>query len=256
MPLKAERELWALVGAITAFAVALLLLILLNYLGYVASPDVAYLSVLVISVALFLLLSGRLSKISGGGFSAEFQAVAEEPAESGDISAPGEDLFIVAKRGLTVLDDTVAGIGDGDFVALRLRFGHVAGSYNANDVRKYVETISAITPNSYVLVVDASDQFVGAVEATRFAKLGNTLLAEFVTLVNESNRARLTRLNFVHTTQAQVGIDNRRALEIMRRDKTGFIVLVDAGDHPKKITTRSQVLERLVLALARSAASL
>lgn len=252
-------------GAAIACVATVLLLILLAQLGYIASPDVAYLSVVFVTIAVFLILSGRLAKFSGGGFSIELREAANAPAESGDISDPNDDFSIAQKGDLSDLSALTQVLKDGDFVAIRLRLRPFKfrlkvttdapsegerGPYLAEVIRRYIEAISAITPNSFVVVVSPDGQFIGAMEAIRFSKLGEQQLTQFVGLVNAGSEDALRQLGFLRQESAPSGIANKQALEIMRKRKTSFIVLVDDSKRPVRITTRGQVLERLVLALA------
>ncbi|MGH6870237.1 MAG: hypothetical protein ACREHE_01920 [Rhizomicrobium sp.] len=245
--LRRVPEIKAALFAIGSGLLAFWLLSTLSDVHYAVSADVAFIAILLVTLLIFLLLSGRLNEVSGGGFSAKFQAAANAPAEAAGLA--GEDVYEFEKLGQEHLERLVSGIEDGDVVNLRLRLHY--GSYKAAELKGYVDRLTGLTPNAFVMVVDQVGRFIAATEAARFAKLPLSHIENFVLAIGKGDQSNLKLCGFRKSAKAKIGIDNRHALEIMQRERTNFVVLLNEDREPKKIATRGEVLEHLILALAR-----
>src|SRR5690606_24691457 len=118
-------------------------------------------------------------------------------------------------------------------------------------VREYVSTLAAITRNAWVLLLDPQNRFLAAAEAASLSKLPERTMHGLMDALQERDTARLKHLPPFKHASAKIGIDNREALRLMSAERVDFLVLVDSDQMPRRIATRAQITERLLMALTK-----
>jgi hypothetical protein len=259
------KEAAGLACGILCAALLTWLLTEFSELGYVVSADTGYVTVVAVAVLVLALLSGRLTEFSFGGMSAKFNAVAQDPVRSDNISQTGQTLHNFEKGTLTALPDTLARASKYSVAAIELRLpprsDSPLGNYQENMLLAYAREFFSVVPDSYVIVTSVEGEFIGAVEAGRIAALCvctpglsadsyPDLLTKFVEYANRGDKDRLLGLGLLKTATANCGINNKAALRKMQEHNLDFLVLVDEYFAPRRIAIRHQIIEKLLLALA------
>jgi hypothetical protein len=211
--------------------------------------DAVFVSLLVIPIVLYLLLSGRLQELKGpGGWEIKLAAVASQPVDSTSQEAPFERVELIAKGGPSP--------GPEDFdentpIVMSLVQGGM--HYTRPAVLQRLTQLAQFRSLRFLVVLDENESVLAYLPRRSAERLLNDpdLGEQFIALVNGKNpnafvRARLPGLV---TTTLRAGSSNTDALKIMEEQNLEALVVVDAQGRSFGVVERAQVVSKMLLAV-------
>jgi hypothetical protein len=220
--------------------------------------DAVLVSLLILPVIVFMVLSGKLEELKGpGGLEARFSKIARESITPADqtIEASVQDTEMVEKQGVDKLRVLRQRLNESKPTVMTMELGshrHPNG-YNAEDVREYLNLLSQVRNFKFVLFQDHGQNFVGYMPhwslrgILELHRLGN----EFIREINYGERDRLARYPGVITKAISSRTTNVQALQEMEKANLEALIVVDDWKF-KGVVEREQLLSRMMLALAQT----
>lgn len=242
-PAPAARFRHALTGA-------LLLLVGLGLLALVAKVlDIGTGAVLVVAfiapVLAYLIVTGQLSEIGGGGLTLKFREAAHAPV---DASTPvaAEEIQTVTKSGIMELE-RIKALDPETSVVLTLTLGPRGQKYDWCALKDYVHALRGYRRFRFVVFLNNDGQAMGYEPYEVLShQLGDEARATvFLDAVNAGRlpRDRGVRIEFLETSATNV-----KALTQMETTRLDAVLMRDDQRRLVGIVEREEILARLVLA--------
>lgn len=218
------------------------------------TDSVGFIALVLLPLAAYGVASGYVSKISApGGWAAEFRQIAGDRIKPTRLADEVQDLSIIEKAGLSVLEDARQRLEPGKPVAISLRLGR-PGYYSERAIATYIRGFLTFDPDLTVIFIENdNNRFVASTNGN--AVLAAMELGEFdrrlVEAMEASDLLALRRL--VVLTGNSVGEDttNAEALQMMVADGVDAIIKTDSDGKAVGLVRRDDIVSRLMVKLAK-----
>lgn len=252
--LREYKELKAvgisLLFLILGFAVVWLTKAVVNIEG-----NAVYVSLLLIPILVYTIISGRLKEFKGpGGLEARFSEAAAQTIKpvSETIEPSIEEMQILAKEGLRALQQKKPELDETRPIVMTMILGK--GSYYDWDaVKQYMNFLGQYRNFKFVVFLDDKERFIAYMPAWAFKGLISLpeLTGEFIGVINQGRTQDLFRYQGVEKETISTKSSNFEALQQMTKVNIEALVVVDENRKLKGVVEREQVLSRIMLTLIK-----
>jgi len=219
--------------------------------------DVVLVSVLVMPILIYAIISGSLKELRGPGeLGATFNSVVTESVSDTldhvQVSVDEENRQILSSGETQILqDETQLGLHETQPIYMRVTFGK--GDYTLEELRDHVESYYRFRSFELVVFLTRDDRFLASMPAWAAKQLLNDPARnqEFVDLINGGS-AELLSCPGVVGKAISTGATNAEALREMVEHNSRFMVVTDEKNQVAGIAEREQVIGRMMLALTDS----
>ena len=192
--------------------------------------------VALIPIIVYLAVTGRLSRFSGGGFEIELQAAARKfisPDASQTIDVDPERLDAKYHAG------ALEAVKQRAPTALTFEIGR-AGYYALGAIEAYLDELETLT---YVVFTDANDRFEGYAPVEQFRRLvGNYA----IDIVGELESGHITDRPIVRTEAIRSDRTNEECLRTMDELNVDQLAVLDANGAFVGVVRQDAIIRRLV----------
>lgn len=216
--------------------------------------DVVLISILVMPILLYSIISGGLKELKGpGGLELAFNSVAYSPvrkdAEHDPVSID-EDSQLLNTGSLDTLKTITKNFNESRPIYLSLTLGK--GDYEPDALQKYVNWLYQYRTFELVVFLNDNGQFVAHMPAWAVKNLldDRSKREDFVELIRNGREDLLDKCPGVVRASISVESTNAQTLEMMVEHNTNALVVVDKNRQLRGIADRGQVLGKMMLALA------
>src|SRR5712691_1982749 len=256
------EELRSLPLGFTAFMTSVLFLLLGFFALFFAKTvlnvgqDAAVLvSVVLVPVLLYLILSGKLQEFSAGGLSAKFTDVARKPLDDSNADLiDAEEVKSTEKGGIGELQKKLQEVSKFRYVVLTLTLGK-EGYYNTKALLDYLRAFSQHPNFKFLVILEQTGEVFAYISGWRAIQMLEMQLQSqensFVDSMNEGRKTDLLGFGLVQATLRTTDT-NINALKEMLDLKMDALVVTDNQRRLKGVVEREQVLSKLMLAISRS----
>ena len=246
-------------GGLTAFLVSILFLAL----GFLTlwftktmlnmQQDAVLVSILLIPILIYLILSGQLKEIRGpGGLTATFMAIAQTTllAEEGSAEpVEVEEVGVVMKGGIEELQPMLERLEKSMYIVLTVTLGE---HYDPTALMIYLRALSQNHNFKFLVVLYQNKEVFAYIPAWQAMQiLGEETSRRFVGAITDQRKSELMRYGLVKTNVLTTDT-NLKALKKMTDQKMGALIVVDEHGKLKGVVEREQVLSKLILAVTKS----
>lgn len=221
------------------------------------TQDAVFISLLLVPVLVYMILSGRLQELSGpGGLAAKFANVADKPVEVAfetiDGSVQPEESEILEKANLSELEKTLPRIDESRPLVLTMRLG-LNGYYQRYALLQYVKALSQYRNFRFVVILDKDGRFVAYLPIWTIRQILEmpVLGDEFIQEINAGRDKNLARYPGVAIKTISTKATNVEALREMTTQSLEALVVIDEDRKLRGVVEREQVLSKLMLAIAK-----
>lgn len=227
-----------------------------QFLGPVG--DLPFVSLLLIPIIVYLVVSGRVKELRAGEVTAAFKDIAERSVDI--VSRPITDAAvddmrfvanIVKKRGLGELRTRIPGLDESKPIILTLPLGK-AGYLDRETLQRYMQLLSQFPSFKFVVIQDRSGELVAYVTARTMQTIlaSERLGEELVRTINEGNTQQLMRYPGILSRTTTTKTSNIDALKEMVAQDLDALVVTE-NHKVKGVIEREQIISRLILAMAQ-----
>ena len=247
------RELRSIAVALFFLVLGLMVLWSAERLTKDGPDETAALALLLIPVILYLALSGRLKRITGGSLDVEFSELTS-PSVGGLRVAPSATSIHpekLEKGGVEKLDAKLRRIHPDKIVVLTLTV-EPGGAYERHVLSDYLDALGQFPTFKCVVFLEPDGKFIGFMPAAEAVKAISSAEADgFVAAVNEGNSRALLDHRAVTNVHVPANASDADALQEMSRHNTRALAVVDKDEKLVGFAERDQVISRMLLALTR-----
>ncbi len=248
-----QEWLAIIISAVVLIAAVGILTLVKQLLGSVDGS--AFVAILLVPLIVYALVSGRLAEFSGpGGWGAKFRTATTSQVETSDITENIVALQAIEKGGLRQLSDAVKRLKPDLPNALTLHVGR-RGYYVPEAIVKYLKTLMAAGPSTYVVFVDETKgQFVGSANASQVIALleSDATVGDFMReLAQGSDENAFQGYNFLVRQSLSRDDSNKIALQkFLDTNAQALVVVSSDGQKPTGIVDRDRLMTKLMVKLA------
>jgi hypothetical protein len=244
----------AILGSVVVLAVAIALLLALKRLAGRVDSGV-FIALLLVPIAVYSLLSGRIEEMSGGGVALKFKdfaqaSVATTAIKSG-IMDEAQPCSSSSKGGPGNLQSMLARLKSDLPNALTPSVGK-SGYYMPEAIIDYY--LIAIAPSSYVVFVDdANKTFIGSAWARQVLSIlkDNSTSGRFMEELENRKPNPFAGMGFLVTQYLTRSDTNATALQKFADTNADALVIVsDDGKQPIGVVDRNRLVAKLMVKLA------
>lgn len=216
--------------------------------------DAVFVSVLLIPVLVYMIVSGKLSEFKApGGLEAKFVTVANRPVEelaSQRVEFVKEDMISVPKDSLGELDRLERLANQSKRIILHILLGQK--KYNQQDAAIYLERFLRYRNFNHVVFLDKKDRFVASIPPWAMLRILQGDQGErFIGFINRGDIIELLAFPGVMTETISTHATYKDALQAMADHNLETILVVDEEKKVTGVIDREQVLSKLMLAMAK-----
>lgn len=223
-----------------------------------AVGDVVLLSVLVMPILIYAIISGSLKELRGpGGLGASFNSEVTEPVSkrlnSVRVSIDDENRHILSSGETQPLQhETQLSDHQTQPIFMNVTFGK--GDYTLGTLRDHVESHYLFRSFELVVFLTRDERFLAFMPAWAAKQTLNDpeKSQEFVDLINGGSTDLLLSWPGVVSKGISTGATNAEALREMVKYNVSFLVVTDEKNRVAGIAEREQVIGRMMLALTDS----
>jgi hypothetical protein len=224
--------------------------------------DVTYITVLLLPIIAYVILSGRLKELRVGGLEAKFADAAEQQIEidSETVGHSAQDLQILEKGFFSPfeLQERLKKLDETKPIVFTLILEHqgLQFLYNRDSTLKYVEVLSQ-KPNYKFVVIQKYEnnekKFWAYIPSRVFLQilrvddLGNRL----IDCINRGDTEGLSWFPGVVTRTLSTKASNLDALQEMTNKNMDALVITDESKRLAGVVEREQILSKLLLAMSQ-----
>jgi len=219
-----------------------------------AMGDAVFVSLLVMPILIYAIISGSLTEIRGpGGVGATFNTVAAssvtETIQHDRVSVE-ENSQILTKGGIGELKQQLKDLNENSPIVMTVTFG--GGHYTPEAMFEYVHALSSSRNFRFVVFVDREGRVVAYMPPWAVRNILNTPGAkeEFVRVINQGNRDLLSYPGIVEIT-ITTSSTNAETLRKMAEKNIDALIVTDENNRLKGVAEREQVLSKMMLALIK-----
>ena len=249
-------DLTSVIAGIAVLALAIALLLGLKRLvGGVDSG--VFIALLLVLIAVYSLLSGKIQELSGGGVALKFKDFAQASVASTSIKSgimdEAQTLQLVSKGGPANLQETLARLKSDLPNALTLSVGK-SGYYQSGAIIAWLQNLIAIAPSSYVVFIDdATKKFIGSASARQVLSIlnDNSTSTRFMDELEHKSPNPFAGMGFLVTQFLTPADTNATALQKFAETSADALVIVsDDGNQPIGVVDRNRLVAKLMSKLA------
>jgi CBS domain-containing protein len=241
--------------------VAILVSILFLALGFSAlwllksmlsmQQDAVLVSMLIILILIYTILTGRLREISGLGVKATLSDAADEQIleNSAQTISAEKVQEIMATRGMPSLQNEVMMMDETVPMVLTVTCGRV-DSFHPGELLKYLKVLSKYPNFRFLVILNEERKVIAYMTDLQAQKVIDTEPQEFVQAINAGQPGDLKRYGAISVTSRQTDT-YLQALQKMTEQNLKAIVVVDKNKTLQGVIEREQVLGRLLLAIIK-----
>ncbi len=209
-----------------------------------------YISLLVVPIIIYAIISGKLSEIKAGGLEAKFATVAKRPVDVGSQKIVYSEAGEVEKSSVPELTKQMKALDKSKPFFLSLEVGK--WKYSGNALRKYVEELSEFPTFKFVVIVNSERKFVACFPAQTILKITKKqqLLEELEVSLNHEDPHRSTMHPGAITETLSADSTNHDALVKMTSQRLEAMIVLDKERRVNGIVERDQVVGKLLAAIA------
>lgn len=244
--LSRDARAWVL-GAIVLIGGVALLWFVRQVVGATASG--VLIAVLVLPTVAYLVISDRLSEISGpGGLSAKFREPTATSATGALQPVAADDPWAVQKAELSELVRIASRLPVDRPIVLTFTLPGTA--YQSWAIKEYIDALEVSRGRGLVAFQDTDAKLLGYMPTDRFRVLiQSTGGAEFVNHLNQPDAiAWLATAPGVLTERCSSTATNRDALTRMKEARLDQLVIVDEAGRLQRVVERDQLVAAILLA--------
>ncbi len=217
--------------------------------------DAVFVSVLVLPVLIYLIVSGRLKEFKGpGGLEAKFAETATETVNPAyeSVEPSTEEMQVAAKEGFRALQKRKQDLDESRPIAMTMVLGK-QGYYSRDAVLAYIESLSQYRNFKFVVFLDDKSRFVAYMPFWAVRSLLQTAGGEdFISTINEGRLMDLFKVPGIIKDPIFVDETNAQALKKMMDQNLEALVVVDKNKALKGIVERDYILSAMILSLTPS----
>jgi len=219
-----------------------------------AIGDVVFVSLLIMPILIYAIISGSLTELKGpGGWAATFNATATAPITDTLVHEPvsiDEDPQIIAKEEPAKLMERTQNLDETHPIIMTMTFGQ--GKYSVGALQMYVERLSQFRSFELVVFLDNNGCFVAYMPSWAARNILSTPATnkDFVRVINTGDYKLFSYPGVVRKT-ISTRSTNAQALAEMREQNVDALVVVDRYHRVHGIAERDQVLSQMMLALTK-----
>jgi CBS domain-containing protein len=251
-----EKEINAIVSSIGFLAVGIFVVyVMKTYLAL--EGDNLFVSLLLIPVVIYLVLSGRLSELKAGGFSMVFnQALKEKVMLSpSSVELPIDPLEAVAKGGYSPLQETMRRLSrlkDVKPVTLTLNLGR---GYVDEAILFYISSLSQLPSFRFVVLLDEMNKVVGYFPVNAFLQIiqNDDIAGRFISNIRNADLEELNQFPGIITETVSPSASNIEALEILQKGDYDALLVVDDNRNLRGVVQRDKIIGNMLLSMASPA---
>jgi CBS domain-containing protein len=215
--------------------------------------DAVFISLLLIPILVYVIISGKLEELKGpGGLEAKFAKAANESisAATEKVELSVEEMQIVLKEGLGILEKKRLDLNEAQPIVMIMEIGK-RGYYDREAVLKYIEILSQFRNFKFVVFVDKNNQFVSYMPSWAVKGLISKqyLGDEFISIINTGNKTVLFQFPGVVRETIRTESTNAEALREMTKQNLEALVVIDGNNQLKGVVEREQILSKMMLSL-------
>lgn len=228
--------------------------------------DVVLVSLSLIPLLVYIVISGKLEELKGpGGLEAKFAKAASESvsAASEEIKPSVQDMQGVSKSSLDFLERKRHQIDESKPIVMIMELGianedslHQGSYYDRYDreaVLQYIEVISKFRNFKFIAFVDDEQKFLAYMPSWALKELlsDERLGDGFIESINEGQTHRLSRYPGLIREVIRTQSTNAEALREMMKQNLEALIVIDENNRLAGVVERDQVLSRMVLSLVK-----
>lgn len=215
--------------------------------------DAVFVSVLLIPVLVYMIVSGKLSEFKApGGLEAKFVTVANRPVEelaSQRVEFVKEDMISVPKDSLGELERLERLANQSKRIILHILLGQKR--YNQQDAAIYLERFLRYRNFNHVVFLDKKERFVAFIPPWAMLRiLQGDQGDEFIKFINNGDVGLLDFPGVMAET-ISMHATYKDALQAMADHNLETVLVVDEEKKVTGVIDREQVLSKLMLAMAK-----
>ncbi|GEM_PF-2079160 len=217
--------------------------------------NAVYVSLLLIPILVYTIISGRLKEFKGpGGLEARFSEAASQAIKpvSETIEPSVEEMQIIAKEGMRALQRKKPDIDETRPIVMTMILGK-GYYYDWNAVRQYMNFLAQYRNFKFVVFLDDKERFVAYMPSWAFKGLISLpeLADEFINVINEGRVQDLYRYPGVEKETISTKSSNVEALHRMTTNNLEALVVIDEDRNLKGVVEREQVISKIMLTLVK-----
>lgn len=217
--------------------------------------DAVFISLLLIPVLIYTIVSGRLKELKGpGGLEAKFAESAAESisSQSETIEASIDEMQIVEKEGARTLEKKREELNEAVPIVMTVVLGR-HDYYRRLALLHYIEMLYQFRNFKFIVFVDKNSRFVAYMPSWSLKGLlkMDELGDELVNIINEGRADKLFLYPGVIKETISNKSSNAEALREMTKQNLEALVVIDENRHLKGVVEREQILSKMMLALTK-----
>lgn len=251
-----SKELNAIASSLGFLAVGIIVVyVMKTYLAL--EGDNLFVSLLLIPVVIYLVLSGRLSELRAGDLSLVFnQAMKETVMPSlSSVELPIEPMEAVTKGGYSPLQETMRRLSrlkETKPVTLTLNLGR---GYVDEAIEFYISSLSQFPSFRFVVLLDERDKVVGYFPVNAFLLIirNEDVAGRFIGNIRDGDLDELNQFPGIITETVSPKASNIEALETLQKGDYDALLVVDETGNLRGVVQRDKIIGNMLLSMASPA---
>jgi hypothetical protein len=215
-----------------------------------------YIFLLLAPSIIYLIFSGRIAEIKGGGvIEAKFISIAEQSLLISDDPIPDNYASNVRKQGMNYLEEIIPRLDNSKPIFLIIVVFNEPNvvNYSLKDSLDYIIKLDRFKTFRFVIFVDSNEKLLAfAPKYAILQLLTNPCLGnDFINIMNEGSINKLINYPFVKRDAIRHPTSYLKALEEMIDKEIDALAIVDDKYKPKGIIEREEIISKLLFGLAK-----
>jgi len=203
----------------------------------------------------YLLFSGRIIELKGGGFEARFKSIAEHSFQIPNDPIPENYVVNVIKKGPDYLEEIIPKLSDSKVIFLTIVVFDepYKVTYSLGDMLGYIKKLSNYKGFRFVVFVDSDEKLLAFVpknamhQLLETPNLGNYLIDD----INKGYKEELLKYPYFGKNAIKLPTTYLKALKEMIDGEVDALVIVDDNNKPRRIIERNEILGKILLDLGK-----
>lgn len=239
-------------------AVATVISVIFVYKVFGITDSAIIVSLLIIPLLTYGILSGRLRELSGpGGWGAKFSEAAAKrlsPTKAA-LSLTRLEMDVIPKESLARLDERIGKIRDGRPIVLTMTLGSPSIQYDPLAVSKVIDALSNFRGFKFIVITDTHDHLIAYFPHWSLKELLKAVPAageeNIINMINDSLEFEIANHPLAITDVISDNSSNVDALEKMEELNLEAIIVVNGTGKFKGVVERDRILSKMMIALAK-----
>jgi hypothetical protein len=223
--------------------------------------NIVYIFLFLTPAIFYLLFSGRVTELKGGGFEARFKSIAEHSFHIPNDPIPNDYVLNVEKRGMDYLEDIYPQLLDSKSIFLTIVVfdnpnypnPNPFGRYLLGDMLGYIEKLSNHKGFRFIVFVDSNKKLLAFVPKDAMHQLLATdnLATNLINDINNGEKGNLLKYPHFKKNSIYLPTTYLKALKEMKEREVSVLAIVDNNNQPRRIIERDEILGKIILDLAK-----